>query len=1335
MVSINSSPDPQGNVTQLEIDSAGTTMHIRAVKSGTVHSILTANLSSLFAIEFSRHSLRPPPPPHPQNIPNWAYWGVYRYAAAAPTRVEPVSGGVRLVYEQVGYVHDVTGRSPEAPLPAYVPDLPDEHPAKIQVIATITPTIQPHNAGLINFDIEHTYPSQFLSNNTTTAWESRVIYPRLRFNPAEVAGFEPFPGPVQCSALFKVDQAINAFYFMRGIAVYTDDDNGHFREVRYEPDAGLNALAFHIVNPIHLKDTAGSKAYVRPASFKLTGGDEFGYGGNVMVYRLRAFHVSGVYDFAPVGIYDVLARYREWVKARRPVFYRKHITTRAPGALDKMAPFSMITNYSPDGPIDPSVSDARFPDLRKWLEQHPAKHGDPDMPGNKQPSLLTMLGRLRSKFNAWGLWENLGQDGFRLTSAPAVSSWAPGRLDVFARGADNALWHKWYAGSWSGWENLGGGLHSAPAAVSWASDRIDVFVRGTDDRLHTLVWDGTRWHNWAALGTPSATVKLASAPAVASWRPNRLDVFVRGTDNALWHRAWQDNQWYGWASLGGVLTSSPAAVSWAWDRIDVFVRGTDNAMYVKSWEGTRWTPWASLGAPPALQLASAPAAASWGEHHLEVYVRATDNRLWRRTWSAGFDGEWEGGWSPWEATGQFTFKDDPAAVCWAVNRTDVFVRGMGDTLQHRWSDSYARLEAQIWCQSMAPMYRFYGGPRSASSTISRDDTKFRRAMDELTANGIDAMITTDPLNPIIDRKRFSLHLVKDGAGQWKDSIPHSFPSAYQGKTCAVTDVTIDGVRFNRVFLVRANGTPRPATPQPSCADVQTAFQSQRRDRFGRLFITVPAALGTGLFKSTGVQLCPTKAIEDIYLDGWLRDRLFADNVRLIEFMKHGFHNQVCYDKNHQHREPPISNPNYNAVMGVGSWNTKRYKTIFERVQNLGFAENNSFWLTTEFQPSEQLIPYFDEVYTSHKLFHFVYSNFVSPKMHLFRDWAIHPGYREKIPKFNRVPPVYMLEPQRDDDAIPTGADLKTSFDVWLGKCEEYAALAGLTVARYGIAPKDYPTGTPESGAPSTYTFRRFVQDIFNLRATILDLGQPTVDGRRVCVPAILVEEPTDYNDELVNTSVRASHFQMAFKDYFRQGFMLGETAIFSGQQMLWAWGNGFRVPRPFNDVAPLVLNAGKDDARLGAEWRGAGGGKLSDFISRPVDRLNYYEVDAQGTLLKDALGNYLIRHRNEILTRPKVSHMIWQLGEGDTRSVLYAFANVGNKEAQVTFLYGLGLEGVFENSQRQTVTTYVTGAGTYHVGGTAWLGKQGTVVIPPRSFAGVEITKIGLPPKFRTPAW
>ena len=173
----------------------------------------------------------------------------------------------------------------------------------------------------------------------------------------------------------------------------------------------------------------------------------------------------------------------------------------------------------------------------------------------------------------WLGWESLGGT---LTSDPAVASWSSGRLDVFARGTDNALWHKWFQNGWSGWESLGGVLTSDPAVASWSSGRLDVFVRGTDNALWHK-WFQNGWSGWESLGGV-----LTSSPDVSSWASGRLDVFVRGTDNAMWHK-WFQGGWSGWESLGGVLTSGPAAASWGPNRIDTFVRGTDNALWHKWW--------------------------------------------------------------------------------------------------------------------------------------------------------------------------------------------------------------------------------------------------------------------------------------------------------------------------------------------------------------------------------------------------------------------------------------------------------------------------------------------------------------------------------------------------------------------------------------------------------------------------------------------------------------------------------------------------------------------------------------------------------------------------------
>jgi murein DD-endopeptidase MepM/ murein hydrolase activator NlpD len=262
-----------------------------------------------------------------------------------------------------------------------------------------------------------------------------------------------------------------------------------------------------------------------------------------------------------------------------------------------------------------------------------------------------------------GSWENLGGT---LTSAPASASWAPGRQDVFVRGTDNALWHRWWEGSgWSVWESLGGVLRSDPAAAARGPGLLDVFVRGTDDALWHKRWDGSHWSDWIREGGT-----LTSGPAAAAWDPSRLDVFVRGTDNALWHRGW-DGAWGAWESWGGILTSGPAAASWQAKRLDVFVRGTDNALW-HSWsdQGQRH-PWESGGGI----LSAGPAAASPAPNQLDVLVLGSDNKLYRRRWLGSWWTAWSGSDGGWTSA--------PAASSQKGSLTvDIFESDVNRALQH-----------------------------------------------------------------------------------------------------------------------------------------------------------------------------------------------------------------------------------------------------------------------------------------------------------------------------------------------------------------------------------------------------------------------------------------------------------------------------------------------------------------------------------------------------------------------------------------------------------------------------------------------------------------------------
>ena len=258
--------------------------------------------------------------------------------------------------------------------------------------------------------------------------------------------------------------------------------------------------------------------------------------------------------------------------------------------------------------------------------------------------------------------------------AVAASSWGEGRLDLFVRGIDGALYHRYGGGSsWSAWERLDGELTSAPAAVSWGPGRIDVFALGNDSALWHIWGDGSTWSDWESLGG-----NWTSAPAVSSAGENSMNVFVRGEDNALWHIWWDGSQskWGSWESFGGELTSAPAAVSWGPGRIDVFARGKDNDLIHRWYASSTWSDWESVDGI----LNSAPSVSSPGEYILDVFIRGEDNALYIIRWD-GQQSKW-GSWQP--LGGELT--SAPAAVYSGSSRTDIFARGTNNTLVHKWWD-------------------------------------------------------------------------------------------------------------------------------------------------------------------------------------------------------------------------------------------------------------------------------------------------------------------------------------------------------------------------------------------------------------------------------------------------------------------------------------------------------------------------------------------------------------------------------------------------------------------------------------------------------------------------
>jgi Glycosyl hydrolase catalytic core len=342
------------------------------------------------------------------------------------------------------------------------------------------------------------------------------------------------------------------------------------------------------------------------------------------------------------------------------------------------------------------------------------------MPGHASGWDSGLLNTDSSPRPAWYTWcaashNNNAADLDCQAPEPAAVSPQPGRYDVFVRGSDGGLWHKFVAnGSWSGWESLGGGLGSDPVAVSIATGTIDVFVRGTDGALYRINCSGScsggAWSSWQWVPNSS----LIGKPAVISSEPGRLDVFARGAFNQIYHVfKLAGGGWSGWNSIGGETVSSPAAISlesgrgdvfwrgtdgklwrrffspgvgWAgpesiegWSlassptvissepgRIDVFSRGTDNQLWhVFKPKVGAWSKPGSLGTPPGVSFVGRPSAISAESGRADVFLRGNDNQIWHRFFPPS------GGWSSWGSIGG-TLLADPAVISPEPGRLDVF---------------------------------------------------------------------------------------------------------------------------------------------------------------------------------------------------------------------------------------------------------------------------------------------------------------------------------------------------------------------------------------------------------------------------------------------------------------------------------------------------------------------------------------------------------------------------------------------------------------------------------------------------------------------------------------
>lgn len=349
----------------------------------------------------------------------------------------------------------------------------------------------------------------------------------------------------------------------------------------------------------------------------------------------------------------------------------------------------------------------------------------------------------RRTSGTWGMWKSIGGVA---SSGPAVVKDDEGRLHVFIRGVDRAIWHSHQANSgegiskWSNWARLGNfSTTTGPSLVITAEGLIDVFALGADKAVwhigqvglheedHTLTVgkcppntksveetaaSGTAlletegitnlvattdddtpkthpkknkvvWSEWESLGGI-----WTSKPYVNLSPEGLLGVFVRGVDRSVYHKFQvatekKGVQWSEWNNLKGVFASAPkiTIVQNSEGLTNVFARGIDRQYYVRAQTGSRaagvsWKGWESLGGI----WAGGPVLVQNSNDHLELFGRGTDLSIWHKTAEKMEDTDCR--WGRPESLGG-RFSAAPSVVVNTDGFMEVFARGFDQGIWHK----------------------------------------------------------------------------------------------------------------------------------------------------------------------------------------------------------------------------------------------------------------------------------------------------------------------------------------------------------------------------------------------------------------------------------------------------------------------------------------------------------------------------------------------------------------------------------------------------------------------------------------------------------------------------
>ncbi len=352
---------------------------------------------------------------------------------------------------------------------------------------------------------------------------------------------------------------------------------------------------------------------------------------------------------------------------------------------------------------------------------------------NGQPTIVTTGGQQIGQRNGLNfgdiqavtaMYENPGFNGWESLNGAirglTVGRNLDGRLEVFAIGTDNKLWHisqNTPNSFWCSWASLGGSNITKLAVVPNLDGRLEVFARGTDNQLFHISQtepNGSSWSNWSSLG---GEVQEMSA---SNNEDGRIEVFARRNDGTMWH-IWQTNPdyvWSSWRNLGGNI--GVLSVRNNEDgRLEVFAVGSDNELW-HIWQtkpNSGWGPWSKLGGSIRRLVVGRNQ-----DGRLEVFATGTDNTL-RHIWQTNPDHDW----SNW-ANLRGAIQDVKVAPN-KDGRLEVFGSGEIDQIYHIW---------QVKPNSGWSNWSNLGGSFSESSVACNQDGRL-----EVFSRGIETSTQID----------------------------------------------------------------------------------------------------------------------------------------------------------------------------------------------------------------------------------------------------------------------------------------------------------------------------------------------------------------------------------------------------------------------------------------------------------------------------------------------------------------------------------------------------------------------------------------------------------------